>query len=63
MTIRILHVAKWNTSCQLYGYPMEKQILVCVVGDHSGGGVDVTTAGYVGDVFVGLVPGRYDHKA
>lgn len=42
---------------------MEKQILVCVVGDHSGGGVDVTTAGYVGDVFVGLVPGRYDHKA
>ena len=32
---------------------------VCVVDDHLGGGVDVTTAGYAGDVCVGVVPGRY----
>jgi hypothetical protein len=33
------------------------------VGGDLGGGVGVITAGYVGDVFVGLVPGRYDQRA
>lgn len=39
---------------------MEKRTLVCVAGNHSGGGVDAITVDYVGGVCVGLVLGRYD---
>lgn len=42
---------------------MVRQTPACAVGDHSGGDVDVIIAGYVGGVYVGLVPGRYDQIA
>lgn len=42
---------------------MAKQILVCVVHDHSGGDAGVITAGYVGGVCVGLVLERYGQIA
>ena len=39
---------------------MAKQTPVCAVDDHLGGGVDVITAGCVGDACVGVVLERYD---
>lgn len=37
---------------------MVRRIVVCVVEDHSDGGVGVTIVGFVGDVSVEAVPER-----
>jgi len=48
------------STCRSGPHLMVRRKPACVVDDHLGGSIDATTTGCVGDMCVGVVPGRYN---